>query len=266
MPATTAPPTPQPQAPASPDRPDPSFWGDERRTRGARIPRPRADGIDALRDRVQAWRTDSRAAVVVLVIVAVVAGVLWYRIGAGGGDAPPSRTRSAAVTTATPARADEAAGTSPTTDSRGPKAIVHVAGAVSRPGVLELAAGARVIDAVEGAGGALPEANLDELNLAAKVADGQRVYVPRVGELGLTPTDASGSAADPGAGGGGGLLNLNTATQAQLEELPGIGPVLATAVIDERDRRGGFRSVNELRDVRGIGEKRFEDLRDQVTV
>ena len=259
MPATTTP-------PASPDRPDPSFWGDERRRpRAARIPRPSVDGIEALRDRVQAWRGDSRAAVVVLVVVAVVAGVVWYRIGAAGGEAPPTRTRSAAVTTTPgPAPADDATGASATNGSRAKLVIVHVAGAVTRPGVLELAAGARVIDAVEGAGGALPEAHLDQLNLAAKVADGERVYVPRIGELSITPADGGAPTGDPGAGNG--LLNLNTATQAQLEELPGIGPVLATAVLEERERRGGFRSVNELRDVRGIGEKRFEDLRDQVTV
>ena len=261
MPASTAP-------PASPDRPDPSFWGDERRPRAARIPRPSVDGIEALRDRVQAWRGDSRAEVVVLVVVAVVAGVVWYRIGAAGGEAPPTRTRAAAVTTTTPgpARADDATGASATTGSRAPLVMVHVAGAVTRPGVLELAVGARVIDAVEGAGGALPEAHLDQLNLAAKVADGERVYVPRIGELSVTPADGGASANDPGGGAGNGLLNLNTANQAQLEELPGIGPVLATAILEERERRGGFRSVNELRDVRGIGEKRFQDLRDQVTV
>ena len=72
--------------------------------------------------------------------------------------------------------------------------------------------------------------------------------------------------ASPPSGAEGGLLNLNTATTAQLEQLPGIGPVLAGAIIEERERRGGFQSINELRDVRGIGEKRFEDLRDQVVV
>lgn len=259
MPATTAP-------PASPDRPDPSFWGDERRPRAARIPRPSVDGIEALRDRVQAWRGDARAAVVLLVLVAVVAGVVWYRIGAAGGEAPPPHARSAAVTTTMPATADDDPGASATTGAHAPSVIVHVAGAVTRPGVLELAAGARVIDAVEGAGGALPDAHLDQLNLAAKVADGERVYVPRIGELTVIPTDGgAGPSSDPGVGTSG-PLNLNTATQAQLEELPGIGPVLATAVLEERERRGGFRSVNELRDVRGIGEKRFQDLRDQVTV
>ena len=86
------------------------------------------------------------------------------------------------------------------------------------------------------------------------------------------PPDAPDAPADPGgdAGAGsaspGGLVNLNTATQVELEALPGLGPALAGAIVDERTRRGGFRSINELRDVHGIGEKRFADLRDKVTV
>jgi len=131
--------------------------------------------------------------------------------------------------------------------------------------VVELAAGARVIDAVEAAGGAIAEADLDRLNLAAKLADGQRVLVQRVGDPPAPATggDAASPSADTGTPG---LVNVNTATSAQLEELPGIGPALAAAIINERERRGGFRSVQELRDVRGIGEKRFADLADLVTV
>jgi competence protein ComEA len=158
----------------------------------------------------------------------------------------------------------------PTT--KGNRVVVHVAGAVARPGVVELASGSRVIDAVEAAGGGLPDADLDRLNLAAKIVDGQRVLVQRVGDP--PATEGSGSATPGGAGSSGatpgssmgGPLNLNTATLDQLDELPGIGPSLGAAIIAERDRRGGFKSVNELRDVRGIGEKRFADLRDLVTV
>ncbi len=145
--------------------------------------------------------------------------------------------------------------------------IVHVAGAVARPGVVELALGARVIDAVEAAGGGLPEADLDRLNLAAKIADGERVLVQRIGDPAPSgPADTGApDVSTPGATSGG-LLNLNAATLDQLDELPGIGPVLAAAILTERDQRGGFKSVNELRDVRGIGEKRFADLRDLVAV
>jgi competence protein ComEA len=148
---------------------------------------------------------------------------------------------------------------------RGPTVVVHVAGAVARPGVLLMPEGARVIDAVEGAGGATADADLDRLNLAAVLADGQRIVVLAVGAPGGPGAsgvgDPGGTATDPA-----GLLDLNLATAAQLEALPGIGPVLAAAILAERDRRGGFRSVNELREVRGIGEVRFADLRDLVTV
>ena len=140
-------------------------------------------------------------------------------------------------------------------------AAPHVAGAVARPGVLRMPEGARVIDAVEGAGGAVPTADLDRLNLAARLTDGQRILVLEVGAAPVAGIPGTGSAPDPGA-----LLDLNAATQAQLEELPGIGPALAGAILAERDRRGGFRSVNELREVRGIGEARFADLRARVTV
>ena len=144
---------------------------------------------------------------------------------------------------------------------------VHVAGAVAKPGVYDLGAGARVIDVIEAAGGGVPDADLNRLNLAAKVADGQRVLVQRVGEAAPTGSAAGGSTgtgADPA--GPPNLVNLNSATPAELEALPGIGPTLAEAIIAERERRGGFRSVNELRDVRGIGEKRFADLKDKVTI
>jgi competence protein ComEA len=101
------------------------------------------------------------------------------------------------------------------------------------------------------------------LNLAAKLVDGQRILVTRVGQAAPVGDPAGAGAADPGSGA---LIDLNNATSAQLETLPGIGPSLAGAIIAERDRRGGFRSVNELREVRGIGEKRFADLRDLVMV
>jgi competence protein ComEA len=225
------------------------------------LPRPHVGtGVDALRDRIDEWRADARFGVIALVVIAVIAGVVWYRVGvSGGSDDEATKAKSSASATAPSARPDPVPTTGP-----GSSIVVHVAGAVTRPGVAELPAGSRVIDAVEAAGGALPDGDLDQLNLAAKVADGERVLVPRVGEVGVVaPLRGSGSAAGAPSGG---VLNLNTATTEQLEELPGIGPVLAGAILDERERRGGFGSINELREVRGIGEKRFADLRDRVTV
>ncbi len=251
-----------------PGGPDPSFWGDER-SRGSRRRGPGGAGWgsawDRGRDLVARWRGDARFGLALLVAVAVVAGVVWYRVGAGGAQASSRAAPSRAGTTGS---TRPRAATGPTTTTLGKRVIVHVAGAVARPGVVELAVGARVIDAVEAAGGGLPEADLDRLNLAAKVADGERVLVQRVGDPAPTEPTATGSSAcrhRPGATAGG-LLNLNTATLDQLDTLPGIGPVLAAAILTERDQRGGFKSVNELRDVRGIGEKRFADLRDLVAV
>jgi competence protein ComEA len=203
-----------------------------------------------------------------LVCIAVVAGVVWYRVGVGGADgAPPRRATPAATSAQLPAR--DAAAPSTTTAARD-LIVVHVAGAVTRPGVVELDPGARVIDAVEAAGGAVPEADLDRLNLAAKVADGERILVSRVGDPpaadGTVPAAAGSSSPEPGSSQASGPINLNTATLEQLDSLPGIGPVLAQAILDERIRRGRFRSVQELREVRGIGEKRFADLADRVTV
>ena len=150
------------------------------------------------------------------------------------------------------------------------KIAVHVAGAVTHPGVVELRVGARVIDAVEAVGGALADGDLDRLNLAAKVADGQRVYVAKVGQADPgaagEPSVGSGTATGDGGATPDALVNLNTATQAQLEELPGIGPTYAQSIITERQRRGGFTSVNDLRSVRGIGDKRFAELAPLVTV
>jgi competence protein ComEA len=153
---------------------------------------------------------------------------------------------------------------------------VHVAGAVVHPGVVELRAGSRVIAAVEAVGGALPDGDLDRLNLASPVADGERVYVAHVGQAdpgvvaGTTGGASSpGSVGDSGSAAAGtpmGKVNLNTATQAQLEELPGIGPTYAQAILAERQRRGRFASVNDLRTVHGIGEKRFAELAPLVTV
>lgn len=148
----------------------------------------------------------------------------------------------------------------------GGRVYVHVAGAVRRPGVYRLRAGGRVADAVRRAGGGLAGADLDQVNLAAKVGDGQQVLVPRRaagGPAGAVPGSASG--AGPGAGSSV-PINLNTATLEQLDTLDGVGPATAQKILDERTRRGGFRSVEDLGTVPGIGPKRLAAIRPRVRV
>jgi competence protein ComEA len=149
--------------------------------------------------------------------------------------------------------------------------VVHVAGAVVSPGVQRLPPGSRVIDALDAAGGALPDADLPRINLAAPLVDGQQVYVPKPGEQ---PPLAAGVGVPGGAGGPtgagssvpGALVDLNTATAEQLETLPGVGPATAAAIIAHRDQNGPFTAVDQLLDVRGIGEAKLEQLRDLVSV
>ena len=145
---------------------------------------------------------------------------------------------------------------------------VHVAGAVRRPGVYRLSARSRVVDAVRRAGGARRRGDLSALNLAAKVEDGRQVVVPlRVapGRAGAADAAASGGAA--GAGAAPEVpIDLNTATSEQLDELDGIGPGTAGAILEYREEHDGFGSVEELGQVPGIGEKRLAALREKVRV
>ena len=152
--------------------------------------------------------------------------------------------------------------------------VVHVVGQVRRPGVVVLSAGARVGEALTRAGGALPGADLGALNLARALVDGEQVRVPRPGEAPPAAAEAPGGAGAAGSAGpaGGGTagsatpVNLNTATVAVLEELPGVGPVLAQRIVDWRTEHGRFTSVDELAEVSGIGEKMFAQLQGKVTV
>ncbi len=147
-------------------------------------------------------------------------------------------------------------------------AVVQVVGAVRRPGVYRLPAGRRVDDAVRAAGGATRRADLAGVNLAAKVSDGQQIIVPAAGAAGAVGAGAGGPA---GAAGGAGAapgqpLNLNTATPEQLDQLDGVGPATAQKIVAYRQAHGGFRSVSELDQVPGIGEKKLAGLKDRVRV
>lgn len=139
-----------------------------------------------------------------------------------------------------------------------PKVVVDVGGKVRRPGVLTLPAGSRVADALRAAGGAKPGADLTGINRGRVLMDGEQVLV------GLPGMAVGGSASGGGTDGPRTPLSLNVATVEQLDTLPGVGPVLAQHIVDHRAERGGFRSVAELREVNGIGERRFADLEPLV--
>jgi competence protein ComEA len=138
--------------------------------------------------------------------------------------------------------------------------VVHVAGAVASPGVYELASGARVQAAVEAAGGAVPGADPGALNLAAPVGDGERVYVPMTGETVPIATGSPAVTVAPGP------VDLNRASAAELDGLPGIGPATASAIVEHREQHGPFASVEDLEAVRGIGPAKLDALRDLVRV
>lgn len=143
--------------------------------------------------------------------------------------------------------------------------VVQAAGAVLRPGVYRLAVGARVADLVDAAGGPAPDAAVEEVSLAARLADGQRVVVPRLGDPTTVPAAPAGTA-PAAAGTTTGQLDLNAATAADLDRLPGVGPATATAIVRYREQHGPFTNVEQLGEVPGIGPAKLEALRPLVTV
>lgn len=199
------------------------------------------------------------AAVTVVVIVA--AALVLVRA-----TRPPA---PAALPSAVPAPA-EPAGPAPLSASGREEdekeVVVDVAGAVARPGLVHLRSGARVAEAVAAAGGATAEADLPALNQARVVTDGEQVRVPRVGEPPPPPPAPAGPGRAAGPGAAGGPVDLNRATPAELDALPGVGPATAAAIITWRDENGGFRRVEDLLEVPGIGPARLERLRPHVRV
>ena len=148
--------------------------------------------------------------------------------------------------------------TSAPTTASAPELIVDVEGKVRRPGIVTLPKGSRVVDAIKAAGGLKGKANTATLNLARKLQDGEQILVGIEPAPGGAPAGASGSAA--------GKVNLNSATMEQLDQLPGVGPVTAQSILDWRTKNGSFTKVEDLLDVKGIGQATLEDLRDLVTV
>jgi competence protein ComEA len=186
--------------------------------------------------------------------VAVVAGVcVWFLLQPAVAAREPGRPGGVDPALALP-RA--------TTTTTAAPLVVHVAGAVARPGLVRLPPGSRVADAIAAAGGTVAGADLDRLNLAAPLADGSRLYVPFAGRpVPPDETPAGAQGADTPA-----VIDLNTATAAELESLPGIGPATARAIIEHRQRHGRFRSVDELLAVRGIGPAKLAQIRGRVRV
>ncbi|MDO5661540.1 MAG: ComEA family DNA-binding protein, partial [Brachybacterium sp.] len=163
-------------------------------------------------------------------------------------------------------------------DEAGGVLIVHVTGAVATPGVVEIPPGARVHDAVEAAGGATGDADLAAVNLARAAVDGEQVHVPVPGEeprdtpAGPPADGAEGADSDAAAPGrdegdsAGGAVNLNTAGESELQELPGVGPAIAGRILEHREANGPFRSVDDLLEVSGIGPATLEKIREKATV
>lgn len=242
------------------------------------------------------WRIGHAAVWVAAGLVVGMVAVLWM----GGMFAEPARTVTKIATNqnepSAPSREETPGnngGSLPTTGGKGKKMtpagvkapaspapeklVVHVAGAVKDPGIVTLQQGSRVHEAISAAGGPQDKAQLDAINLAATVQDGQQLYVPTHAEQPVNGTAGPGAAGSGttaaadgttigGAAGAEPLININTADAAELSKLPGVGPVLSERIVDWRAEHGAFESVAELDAVSGIGEKMLATLGELVTV
>ena len=219
------------------------------------IPRPLPP--PTWRDRLADFPQGTPLLVVIAVAVAAVAVGATLAVTRGG--IASSRGPDVALSLPRADRGDDTATASPTTTSG--EVHVHAAGAVARPGVVTVPGGSRVTDVVAAAGGPAPDADLDQVNLAALVTDGERVYIPRHGGTALAVTSGGG-----GAAAGDGIVNLNDADETALETLPGVGPATAKAIIDYRTQHGRFRTVDDLLNVRGIGPSKLSQIKPHARV
>lgn len=151
-----------------------------------------------------------------------------------------------------------------------PKQIgIHIGGQVKNPGFIWIEDGKRLYDALDYVGGALIEADLDAVNLSKKLIDEEKIYIPKKGEI-VETTEIGLSNVQGTAKGGGistnGKVNINTATESELDTLPGIGETLAKRIFDYRSTNGPFKSIEDIRNVNGIGQKRYDDIKDLITV
>ena len=210
--------------------------------------------------------------VAMLVVIAMASGLAMASFGGASSGVTFERTDGASSSVGS--RSDDGANDQDSDDDSPEASVdtevyVDVDGAVVSPGVYRLKDGARVAQAIDAAGGLTPEADVTGLNRASKVADGQKIYVPKVGEQ---QANASGGGSDDsavstsGVSDSAGLVNINTASAAELQTLSGIGPSMAQSIIDERTKNGAFASVDDLMRVSGIGEKKLAKIKDCICV
>ena len=229
----------------------------------------------ALRERMPVWvqarcamERKSVLALTVVLVAAAVFAVQHFWTGRTQPVRAPEVVRAAAPYPAAEreeATAPAASGGPPGAGSTaGAEIVVDVSGKVRKPGIHRLPAGSRVVDALSAAGGMRPGTNTDGLNRARFLVDGEQVVVGGPAPAAGTGAGPAGAAGTTTGAGPSAPVSLNTATAEQLDTLPGVGPVLAQHIVDYRTQHGGFRSVDELREVNGIGERRYADLRHLV--
>ncbi|MHB8512150.1 MAG: helix-hairpin-helix domain-containing protein [Actinomycetota bacterium] len=228
---------------------------------------PEQQGWRARLSRVMDFRPRELAALAILVLVIVSAGVFAFIRALPHAQAVPSAPTDISIASASLTAAPSV---DPSIAPSG-KIFVQVAGAVLHPGVYQFDAGARVIDALQAAGGPTKNGDPNSINLARVLVDGERIYVPRIGEQPslepqAPPTDSSSSGSKKGKAGPGTKVNINTASVNELETLPGIGPSLAQRIVDYRTQHGPFQTIDDLKKVHGIGPKKFDSLKDYITV
>lgn len=222
----------------------------------------------AVRERLPLWvqlrcglEPRTLAALAVVLVVAAVLAVQHFRSGRPQAVSAPETVREAGAATGPAREPAPSAGAAPSADAAGAKRVViDVSGKVRSPGVRRLPAGSRVTDALRAAGGVKPGTDLTGLNRARVLVDGEQVVVGG-------PAPPGQAVAAPGTGPvgpEGAPVSLSTATVDQLDTLPGVGPVLAQHIVDYRTQHGGFSSVDQLREVNGIGERRFADIEPRV--
>ena len=203
----------------------------------------------------------------ILVVIAMASGLAMANLGGGSGGVSFERTDGSG-SLVEPGSGDASSGKT-SEGSSAAEVYVDVDGAVVSPGVYRLKDGARVAQAIDAAGGLAPEADVTGLNRASKVTDGQKIHVPTVGEQQASISEAGvdgGASASSGVSGATGLVNINTASAAELQTLSGIGPSMAQSIIDERTKNGAFASVDDLMRVSGIGEKKLAKIKDCICV